>query len=258
MKAPGTLRRFADLDALSRAAADDFAAIVRDAVAARGACHVALSGGSTPERLFKLLAAAGREALPWDRVELWWGDERTVAPDHKDSNYGMAKRALLDPLGISTGADAAHVHRMAGERADHDAAARDYERTLTAALGAPPVLDLVLLGMGPDGHTASLFPGTPALDEAARFVVANPVDSPVTHGATVRITLTAPAINAARHVRFLIGGADKADSLAHVLDGAREPRRFPSQLVDPTRGPSHGDLVWMIADDAASQLGGLS
>jgi 6-phosphogluconolactonase len=247
MKAPGTVRRFADLDALSRAAADDFSAIVRAAVAARGTCSVALSGGSTPERLFKLLAQAGRDALPWDHVTVWWGDERTVAPDHPDSNYAMARRSLLDPLAI----DAAAVHRMAGERADHDAAARDYERDLIAALGAPPVFDLVLLGMGPDGHTASLFPGTPALDETARWVVANPVDSPVTHGATVRLTLTAPAINAARHVRFLIGGKDKADSLAHVLDGAREPRRFPSQLI----APPHGDLVWMIADDAAQKLG---
>jgi 6-phosphogluconolactonase len=247
MKAPGTVRRFADLDALSRAAADELSAIVKGAVAARGTCSVALSGGSTPERLFKLLAAAGRAALPWDHVTVWWGDERTVPPDHPDSNYGMAKRNLLDPLAI----DPRRVHRMEGERADHDAAARDYERAVVAALGAPPVFDLMLQGMGPDGHTASLFPGTPALDETARWVVANPVDSPVTHGRTVRITFTAPTINAARHVRFLIAGKDKAQSLAHVLDGAREPKRFPSQLIAPT----HGDLVWMIDDAAAQKLG---
>ena len=147
------VRRFEDLDALRAAAADELAAIARTAVADHGACHVALSGGSTPRRLFELLARRGAGALPWQGLVLWWGDERAVPPDHPDSNYRMAREALIDPataFGLASG----NVHRMAGERPDRAAAALAYERELVAALGAPPVLDLVLLGMGPDGHTA--------------------------------------------------------------------------------------------------------
>ena len=241
-----TLRTFADPDLLARAAADELVAIARGAIAARGAFHVALSGGSTPKRMFEVLAARGPDALPWSKIELWWGDERTVPPDHPDSNFGMTRAALIAPLGL----DPARVHRIAGE-APPEAAARDYERALTAALGAPPVFDLVLLGLGPDGHTASLFPGSPALAETARWVVANPVDSPVAHGKTVRITLTVPAIDAARHVRFLVAGADKAAIVAAVIDGP--PDRFPSQRI----APRHGDLAWLLDAAAAAQLGGL-
>ncbi len=230
------VEKFADLDALSNAAADQLAAIAR---AARGTCHLALSGGSTPKRLFEVLVARGRDAVPWDRVELWWGDERTVPPDHPDSNYGMTKRTLIDPLGL----DPARVHRMEGER-DPDAAARDYERALVDTLGAPPVLDLVLLGMGPDGHTASLFPGSPAVAETQRWVVANPVDSPVAHGKTTRITLTAPAINAAREIRFLVAGADKASCLRGVLQGPAG--KYPSQLIT--------GATWLVDAAAAKEL----
>jgi 6-phosphogluconolactonase len=242
------IQRFEDLDALSHAAADELARIVRSAVVERGTCSVALSGGSTPQRLFRLLAAAGREALPWEHVDLWWGDERTVPPDHAESNYRMAREALIDPLGLA----ASHVHRIAGELPDPEAAARAYSRELVAALGSPPTFDLVLLGMGPDGHTASLFPGSPALEETTRWIVANPVTSPLVHGTTTRITLTAPAINAARHVRFLVGGADKAASLAQVLEGERDPARFPSQLI----APSDGDLAWFVDAAAAAALKG--
>jgi 6-phosphogluconolactonase len=243
------VRRFADLDALSRAAADELAAIARAAVAARGACHIALSGGSTPRRLFQLLVQRGPDALPWRELVLWWGDERTVPPDHPDSNYRMAREALIDPA-AGFGLSAGHVHRMAGEDPDPAAAAQAYERELVAALGTPPVLDLVLLGMGPDGHTASLFPGSPALAEAARWVVANPVTSPLVHGTTTRLTFTAPAINAARHVRFLVAGADKAASLGQVLTGPRDPTRYPSQLI----APAPGDLAWLVDTAAASAL----
>ena len=247
MAAGPTLRRFADLDALARAAADELAAIARAAHETRGRCHVALSGGSTPRRLFERLAAAGRDALPWDAVELWWGDERTVPPEHADSNYGMARALLVEPLRL----DPAHVHRMAGERADADAAARSYEAALVAALGAPPVFDLVLLGMGPDGHTASLFPGSAGLGETKRWVIANRVTSPLVHGTATRITLTAPAINAARCIRFLVAGADKAVALAQVLEGPRDPTRYPSQLVK-----RDGDVAWLVDEAAAAQLGG--
>jgi 6-phosphogluconolactonase len=242
------VRRFDDLDALSHAAADDFAAIVRAAVVDRGTCSVALSGGSTPKRLFELFAQAGRDALPWEHLDLWWGDERTVPPDHADSNYRMTREALIEPLGLA----ASHIHRIAGELPDPEASARAYSRELVTALGSPPTFDLVLLGMGPDGHTASLFPGSPALGETSRWVVANPVTSPLVHGTTTRITLTAPAINAARHVRFLVAGADKAAALAQVLEGPHDPERYPSQLI----APRDGDLVWLVDAAAAAQLRG--
>jgi 6-phosphogluconolactonase len=243
------VRRFADLDSLSRAAADEFTAIAQAAIAARGVFHVALSGGSTPKRLFTLLAQRGPAALPWDRIELWWGDERTVPPDHADSNYRMTREALIEPLGLA----ASRVHRIAAET-DPAAAAADYERQLVDALGAPPIFDLVLLGMGSDGHTASLFPESPGLDETARWVIANPVDSPLTHGPATRITLTAPAINAARHIRFLVAGSDKATSLAQVLEGPNNPKRYPSQLI-ARRG---GDVAWLVDTAAAAALGGAS
>jgi 6-phosphogluconolactonase len=155
----------------------------------------------------------------------------------------MTRAALIEPLGL----DASRVHRIEGERADADAAARAYEDELRAALGDAPVFDLVLLGMGPDGHTASLFPGSPALDETSRLVVANQVTSPLVHGTATRITMTFPVLSAARHTRFLVAGADKAATLALVLDGP--PGRYPSQRV------TGADLVWMV-DDAAA--GGLS
>lgn len=240
------IQRFEDLDALSAAAADDLAEIARAAIRERGACSIALSGGSTPKRLFAMLAEAGNEALPWEHVDLWWVDERTVPPEHDDSNYRMARETLIEPLQLA----ATHVHRMVGEHAEPDTAARAYERELVVALGSPPIFDLVLLGMGSDGHTASLFPGSPGLTESTRWVVANPVDSPLTKGPTTRITLTAPAINAARHVRFLIAGADKAATLAHVLEGARDPATYPSQLIAPT----DGDLAWFVDEAAAAKL----
>lgn len=235
------IHRFADLDALSRAAADELAVIAREAITARGTCHVALSGGSTPKRLFQVLAARGREALPWDEIALWWGDERTVAPDHADSNYRMARETLIEPLRL------ARVHRIHAERDPAEAAAA-YEAELRAALGDPPGLDLVWLGMGPDGHTASLFPHSPALGEHARLVVANPVDSPLAKGPTTRVTLTARAIGLARHVRFLVAGEDKAATLAAVLAGPHLPAVYPSQLI------SSPDLAWLVDARAASRL----
>lgn len=233
------VRRFADLDALSRGAAEDFATIAREAVGARGVCHVALSGGSTPKRLFELLGKQGRSALPWDEIVLWWSDERPVPPNHPDSNYKTAKDALIGPLGLSA------VHRIEGER-EPERAALTYDTVLRDRLGDPPELDLIWLGMGPDGHTASLFPGTPALDETKRLVVANPVDSPLTKGKTTRITMTLRALSGARHTRFLVAGADKAEMLAAVLDGPKG--QYPAQLV------SSADLVWFVDEAAAARL----
>jgi len=227
---------FADLDALSRAAADDFTALVK---ATDRPFHVALSGGSTPKKLFDVLAQRGRDALPWDRIELWWGDERCVPPDHPDSNYGMTKQHLIDPLKL----DPAKIHRLEGERPPIKAA-EDYERALVAALGAPPVFDLVWLGMGPDGHTASLFPHSAGVRDKTSYVIANQVDSPLTKGPATRLTITLPVIDAAHHVRFLVGGADKADTLAQVARGPSE--LYPSSLV------TAADLVWFIDRAAAA------
>jgi 6-phosphogluconolactonase len=242
------VRTFADLDALTRVAADEIVALVAAAIAARGRCHLALSGGSTPRRLFQHLAARPGD-LPWNKVELWWGDERCVPPDHADSNYGAARALLIEPL-RRFGLDDERVHRIHGEL-DPGASARAYEDELVAVLGSPPVLDIALQGMGPDGHTASLFPDSPALDETRHWVVANPVKSPlVPAGAAMRITLTARAINHARRVRFLAAGADKAEALAAVLEGPREPRRYPAQLIEAP------DVVWLVDDAAAARLGG--
>jgi 6-phosphogluconolactonase len=229
---------FADLDALSRAAADDFTKLVN---ATDRTFHVALSGGSTPKKLFDVLAERGRGALPWDRIELWWGDERCVPPDDPDSNYGMAKQHLIDPLGL----EPSRIHRLEGERKPIDAAA-DYERALVTALGAPPILDLVWLGMGPDGHTASLFPNSFGVRDKNSYVIANAVDSPLTKGPATRLTFTLPVIDAARHVRFLVAGADKADTLAKVARGQSE--LYPSSLV------AAADTVWMIDRAAGAKL----
>jgi len=228
-------------DQLARAAAEELRSIAGEAVRERGVCRIALSGGSTPKWLFQQLVALGRDALPWDAIDLWWGDERTVPPDHKDSNYGMTKQYLLDPLKI----DPSRIHRIEGERAP-EAAAADYERALCAVAGTPPVFDYNMLGMGKDGHTASLFPGSPGLAERSRYVIANPVDSPLAGGKTTRITITVPTIAAARHTRFLVAGEDKADALSGVLEGP--PGHYPSQLV------TGADVRWIVDDAAASKL----
>jgi 6-phosphogluconolactonase len=244
----GTIRVFADAEAISRAAADEFVRCAREAVAARGRFTVALSGGSTPKRLYQLLADPPyRDQVDWSKVELFWGDERSVPPDHNDSNYHTAQEAMLRKLPVST----ARVHRMEAERADRDAAARDYEAVLARAfdttLGtAPPSLDLILLGMGPDGHTASLFPHTTALQETARWVVVNYVPK----FATDRMTFTAPVLNRAREVLFLIAGTDKAEPLHEVLEGKPNTDLYPSQLVKP----SAGQLVWFVDRSAAAKL----
>jgi 6-phosphogluconolactonase len=242
------VRTFADVASLSAAAAPACVRGARDAVAAGGRFTVALAGGSPPTRLYHLLTVDPfRNQVDWQRVEVFWGDERCVPPDHADSNYRMAREAMLEHLPIP----AEHVHRIEAERADRDAAARDYQAILARVLGVnedaePPALDLILLGMGPDGHTASLFPYTQALDETTRWVVANHV--PQLH--TDRLTLTRPILNRAHEVLFLVAGADKAERLVEVLTGPSEPKRLPSQSIQP----SGGQLVWFVERAAAARL----
>lgn len=240
------VRVFDSIDALSEAAAEELIAIAADAVRERGVCHIALSGGSTPKRLFQILAKRGRAAMPWEQVHLWWGDERSVGPEHADSNFKMTKDALLDPLSLE------NFERIEGE-ADPAEAAKAYGAKLERLKPQPdqfPVFDYVMLGMGPDGHTASLFPNTPALDATSEIVVANPVSSPLTKGATTRITLTAPALNWGRQIRFLVAGADKAEPLWQVLRGPRDPKTYPSQLIRA----NDGHLVWLVDKAAAAKL----
>jgi len=233
--------------ALDARAARLFADAAAQAVAAHGCARIAISGGSTPKATFQLLAdpaQPSRAAMPWDLLDLWWVDERCVSPDNPDSNYGMTSEAMLDhvPLGP------AQIHRMEGELEPEVAAAR-YESELRAGFclgGAQlPHFDLIALGMGPDGHTASLFPHTAALHETGRLVVANHVQNKDAW----RITLTWPVINQGASVFFLIAGTDKAHVLKEVLLGPRDPERLPSQLIAPA-----GGILTLLLDRAAAAL----
>ena len=202
-----------------------------------GRFAVALAGGSTPKSAYELLATGYRDALEWGGVHFFFGDERAVPPEHEDSNYRMANAALLSRV------RAGSVHRMRGELPPPEAAAA-YEGELRGFFGGAPVLDLVLLGLGEDGHTASLFPRTPALDAANRLVVENPVEKL----GTTRITLTVAALNASRRVVFLVSGEGKAGALREILEGSADPRDYPAKLIRPTGGAD-----WMV-DRAAARL----
>jgi 6-phosphogluconolactonase len=224
---------------LAEAAARAFVGSAAEAVAERGRFAVALAGGSTPKATYEVLARDHAKDVDWPNVHAFFGDERTVPPDHEDSNYRMAREALLDRVPIGS------VHRMRGELPP-DEAATSYEEDLGQFFGGtPPVLDLVMLGIGEDGHTASLFPETPALEVTDRLVVANPV----LKLDTTRLTLTVPVLNAAREVRFLVAGAGKAEALAEILEGDAEPHEYPAKLVHPPGGP-----IWMVDHAAARAL----
>jgi 6-phosphogluconolactonase len=237
-----------DSAALSRAAADEFLRTARAAIESRGRFTVALSGGSTPKAIFGLLAAdesAGRNKLAWDKVQVFFGDERHVPPDHLDSNYRMASEALLSKVPVP----AANIHRI---RAELDAAraAAEYESELRSAFGVRagevPRFDLIMLGMGPDGHTASLFPGSAALTEQTALVCASWVEKFNSH----RLTFTYPLLNAATEVMFVAGGADKAGMLRNVLRGDPSGQTYPAQAVRP----AVGRLLWLVDEAAASEL----
>jgi 6-phosphogluconolactonase len=231
---------------LFAAAAEEVVRAANDAVAQRGRFSIALSGGSTPKSLYNLLATNARNALPWERMFFFWGDERHVPPTDPDSNYRMADETLLSKIPVA----AANVFRIPAENPDADAAAAAYEQTLRKFFqlepGQFPTFDLILLGMGPDGHTASLFPGTKALQEKNRLVVANWVEKLKTS----RITLTLPVLNAARCVAFLVSGTDKATVLRAVLEEDVPAEQYPSKLVRPTEGK----LIWLVDRAAASAL----
>jgi len=208
----------------------------------RDVVDIALAGGSTPRAVNALLTAAPRRsALDWSRVVFWFGDERCVPPDDEQSNYKMNRQTLLDPLGIRPD----HVHRMRGED-DPSAAAADYDVEMRRELGQAPRLDLILLGMGPDGHTASLFPGTTTQIDDDKLCIAHHIPKLDTW----RMTLTPQAFNAAHNVAITAGGTEKADALREVLEGPKQTDVYPAQLIYPT----NGELRWFVDAAAASKL----
>lgn len=242
------LRIVEDVPALAAAAAEAFAGLAAEAIAARGRFVVALTGGQTPRPIFEHLAATPhREGIPWRDIEFFWIDERPVPPDHADSNYGLAERTLLSHVPI----DRRRVHRMHGEDADPDATADAYASTIASTIDAtvassPPAFDLIQLGMGADGHTASLFPETKALHEVRRWVVVNDVPRLRTR----RLTFTFPLINAARTIHVFVAGEQKAAVLRSVLEGPPDPDRYPAQRI----APSSGEVIWFLDRSAARLL----
>jgi 6-phosphogluconolactonase len=245
MSANVEIRRLATPQDLFQAAAEELIHRATAAIAKRGRFALALSGGSTPKSLYQLIAAnAGK--LPWDKMFFFFGDERHVPPTDPESNYRMADESILSKVPIPP----ANIFRIPAENPDADAAADTYDETLRkffeVAAGEFPRFDLILLGLGPDGHTASLFPETGALREKSRLVVANWVEKLKTH----RITLTLPVLNAARCVAFLVSGADKAAMLHEILEGKGGGEKYPSKLVRP----SEGNVLWFADRAAASEL----
>jgi 6-phosphogluconolactonase len=242
-----TVKILPDSQHLALAAAELFVQVANHAVQTNGVFSAALSGGSTPQMLYKLLASEPfTEQVDWSRTQLFWGDERCVPPDHPDSNYGKAKQILLENVPIPE----ENVHRIEGELQPEQAAEK-YEETLLRFFSSLPTeeqrsqasFDLVLLGMGDDGHTASLFPGTPAIEEQTRWVAAQYIDKM----AAWRITLTPAILNRAAQVAFLVAGAGKSYTLERVIYGSYQPERYPAQVIQP----ASGNLIWMVDEDAA-------
>lgn len=242
MSRAGRLQVYRDPDALAQGLADIFISIGTNALSDRGTFAVALSGGNTPRAAYQLLGQEPRRnELSWSDVFIYFGDERCVPPDDEQSNYRMAQKAFLDAAAIP----AANIHRIRGE-IDPEQAAREYASTIRADLGEPPRFDLVLLGLGPDGHTASLFPGTPPDTDDAALVRAVYAQSQ----GMWRVTITPQLINASRAVVFAVEGADKATILATVYEGPRDPTKYPAQIV----APSSGQLTWLVDELAAGIL----
>jgi 6-phosphogluconolactonase len=231
-----------DKAALITRAAELFAETARQSIAWRDTFKVGLAGGSTPRELYELLAGeVYAPRIPWEETHVFWSDERCVPPASEESNYRMAYEAMLARVPVP----AAQIYRMRGEE-EPAQAALDYEKILEEKLENPPQLDLILLGMGEDGHTASLFPGSPVIEDTEHLVAAPFVEKLKAH----RLTMTFRAINAARSVTFLVAGEAKAEALRAVLESAKDPHRYPSQAVEP----ASGELVWLVDEAAAKRL----
>lgn len=234
-----------DAEELNLLTAARFVDLANEAILTSGRFTVALAGGSTPRSLYGLLAGPGfAEKIDWPNVFFFFGDERFVPPDHPDSNFRMAKEDLFDPLG--TGGE--NIFRWPVEKDDSNEAAAVYEKTIKEffAENALPRFDLILLGLGADGHTVSLFPYSPALDEISRIAVANRIEKL----AADRLTLTFPVINNAANIIFLVSGLEKAAALKEILGGAPNPEKYPAQMVKP----KDGILTWFVDKDAARLL----
>lgn len=237
------LRILASASDLANAAGELFVAQSGEAVTQRGLFTVALSGGSTPKLLYQLLADPNdhfRKEIRWPSIHFFWTDERHVAPDHSESNYRMANESMLSRVPVSEH----KVHRIKSENPNAAEAAKEYEEEILKFVpGSPPRLDLILLGLGTDGHTASIFPGTEVLHERERLVAASYVEKLKSY----RITMTLPLINNAASIVFLVSGPEKAEIVREVLRG---PKRYPAQEVRP----SNGELAWLLDREAASKL----
>jgi 6-phosphogluconolactonase len=241
------IRTYPDDHRLAHAAAEHFVSVAASSIEARGRFSVALSGGSTPRPAYEQLATSEfASRVDWPCVHVFWGDERCVPPDHTDSNYRMAREALIGHVPVPP----ANVHRIHGEIEPSRAVAQ-YERTLRKFFAdtshqSATTFDLLLLGMGTDGHTASLFSGSELLEEKSRWVGPHYVAS----ASGWRVTLTPPVINAARQVTFLVSGSAKAETLRRVLAGPQQPHLLPAQIIKPRSG----SLLWLLDSDAASRL----
>lgn len=242
------VRILADANGIAQTAAAEFVETAREAVRAKGAFSVALSGGSTPKALYGLLLnnVVLKAMVPWSKIQFFFGDERHVSPDDAESNFRMASEAMLAKAPI----DSQQVHRIKGEIKNAAEAAAEYEKDLRASFHLEarqlPRFDLVLLGMGPEGHTASLFPGTKALKEEWRLVASNCVGKLYTD----RITLTPPVLNNTARVVLMVHGAEKAPALKAVLEGPYEPEQLPAQIIRPKQGK----VLWLVDPTAASML----
>ena len=240
-----SLRVFDDAATLSGAAADELELTASESISRRGVCSFVLAGGNTPRELYRRLASPSyRDLIDWAHIEIFWGDERCVPPDHPASNYSMAQEALVSHVPIPR----AQVHRIRGELEPNRAAAL-YDQEIRAVTGSgQPRFDVVLLGVGVDGHTASLFPDTPNLVDEKRLVVATVSPRPPRS----RVTLTLRTINSARKAMFLVAGSEKAAIVAALANDAATSATLPAALVRP----QGGQLLWMLDREAAAQLAG--
>ncbi|HTI13451.1 MAG TPA: 6-phosphogluconolactonase [Dictyobacter sp.] len=236
---------FSEVEKLSQAAAEYIVRVAGDAIQQHGSFSLALSGGSTPRKLYGLLATEPyRGQIDWSKVEIFWSDERCVPPDDPESNYLLAQEVMLSKLPIP----AEHIHRVPADEADREAASAKYAQEIKSVLGneGTPRFDLIQLGMGPEAHTASLFPHQASLQEHDRLIMSVTVPKPP----PPRLTFTPPLLNAAEHVLFLVTGAEKAEAVQAVLEGDYQPEEYPAMIVRPTSG----EVTWMLDSAAAKNL----
>jgi 6-phosphogluconolactonase len=237
------VREFADLDSLSGHAATSAVDVINVAVTATGRCSLALSGGETPRQLYRLLGSQYREQIPWDRVHVFWGDDRYVPADHPESNYRMARETLLDHVPCP----AENIHAMPTHISPAAEAAATYDKVLKEffAGGDGPAFDLNILGIGEDAHTASVFPGSPAVNERARWVM----DVQTKAAIATRLTLTLPALSQSANIHVLAAGSGKASALRHALATDADPHRYPASGIRRSRG-----VVWWVDRAAAAGI----